>query len=143
MRLKNIFLCDAATANHDNTFSVLRGGISTLNLSIPHDGDLSQIPPFQLTLVATIELEVTEMGRLHNVELIFMDMDGQRVLPEIRASFHPPVSPKKGYFNLIINNLLKINKPGEYFFYVNVDGTELGTQPLTVSFHQLPAPQTP
>jgi len=140
MNLKNIFLCDAATANPDNTFSVLRGGISTLNLSIPHNGDLSQLPPFQLTLVATIELEVTEMGRVHNVELSFMDIDGQKVLPDIRANFQTPHSPRKGYFNLILNSLLKINKPGEYCFYVNVDGHELGTQPLTVLFHQLQTP---
>jgi hypothetical protein len=143
MKLKNIFLCDAATANHDNTFSVLRGGISTINLSIPPDGDISPLQPFQLTLVATIELEVTEMGRSHNVELIFMDMDGQRVMPEVRAHFQTPAGPRKGYFNLIINNILKLNKPGEYCFYVNVDGNELGTQALTVIFHQLPSHQLP
>jgi hypothetical protein len=141
MKLKNIFLCDAATANPDNTFSVLRGGISALNLSIPPNGNVSLLPPFQLTLVSTIELEVTEMGRVHNVELNFMDIDGQKVLPEVRANFQTPGSPKKGYFNLILNVILKINKPGEYCFYVNVDGHELGNQPLTVLFHQLQAPQ--
>lgn len=138
-----MFLCDAATANHDNTFSVLRGGISTLNLTLPPDGDVSQLRPFQVTLVATIELEVTEMGRAHHVELIFMDIDGQRVLPDVRTNFQPPVSPKKGYFNLIINSLLKLTKPGEYCFYINVDGSELGTQPLAVLFHQSLSPQLP
>ena len=143
MKLKNIFLCDAATANPDNTFSVLRGGISALNLSIPPNGDMSQIPTFQVTLVATIELEVTEMGRLHNVALVLMDLDGQKVLPEVKANFQTPASPRKGYFNLILNSVLKIYKPGEYCFYVNVDGHELGSQPLTVLFHQIQAPQIP
>jgi hypothetical protein len=141
MKLKNIFLCDAATAHPDNTFSVLRGGISVLNLSIPPNGDLSQVPPLQITLVGTIELEVTEMGRVHNVELACMDLDGQKVLPDVRGSFQTPVSSKRGYFNLILNTLLKISKPGEYCFYVNVDGLELGSQPLTVLFHQLQPPQ--
>ncbi|MDE2027341.1 MAG: hypothetical protein KGK03_00970 [Candidatus Omnitrophica bacterium] len=141
MKLKNIFLCDAATANPDNTFSVLRGGISALNLSIPSGGDVSQLPPCQVTLVATIELEVTEMGRAHQVELHLLDIDGKKVIPEVRGNFQTPVSPRRGYFNLILNTLLKIVKPGEYCFYVNVDGHELGTQPLTVLFHQQPPAQ--
>jgi len=143
MRLKNMFLCDAATANHDNTFSVLRGGISALNFVVPPNGDLSEIRPFQLTLVATIELDSAEMGQEHQVVLIFMDIDGKRVLPDIHTSFQPPHSPHKGYFNLIINSMLKVMRPGEYHFYVNVDGQELGTQPLTVSFHQTSSPQLP
>jgi len=141
MKLRNIFLCDAATGNPDNTFSVLRGGISALNIPIAPDGHVSQVPPFQVTLVITIELEVTEMGRVHNVELHLMDLDGRKVLPELRANFQTPPSSQKGYFNLILNSLLKIDKAGEYFFYVNVDGHELGTQPLTIVFHKLQAPQ--
>lgn len=143
MRLKNIFLCDAATANPDNTFSVLRGGISAINFMVPPDGDLSQIRPFQISLVATVELDTHEMGREHHVTLNFMDVDGKRVLPDIHTSFQTPISPYKGYFNLIINSMLKVMNPGEYYFYVNVDGEELGTQPLTVSFHPANLPQQP
>lgn len=143
MKLKNIFLCDAATANPDNTFSVLRGGINILNIPIPPGGDLSQLLPRHVALVATIELEVTEMGRLHNVELVFMDNDGKRVLPEIRANFQTPMSSQKGYFNLIVDTLLKIPRAGQYCFYINVDGHELGTQPLSILFHQLLTPQIP
>jgi len=143
MRLKNIFLCDAATANPDNTFSVLRGGISAINFMVPPHGDLSQIRPFQISLVATVELDPSEMGLDHQVALIFMDVDGKRVLPDIHTNFQTPVSPYKGYFNLIINSMLKVMSPGEYYFYVNVDGQELGTQPLTVSFHQANQPHQP
>lgn len=143
MNLKNIFLCDAATANPDNTFSVLRGGIGMFNIPIQQGVDLSQLPPLHVALVATIELEVTEMGRLHNVEVVFMDIDGHRVLPEIRANFQTPVSPKKGWFNFILNTSLKVPKAGEYCFYINVDGHELGSQPLSVVYHQLPAGQVP
>ncbi len=139
MRLKNMFLCDAASANPDNTFSVLRGGISTLNFPIPPNGDISKFPPFQLTLVATIELDPSEMGRPHQVDIIFMDMDGQRVLPDLHTQFQTPLSPYKGYFNLIMNSMLKVIKPGEYSFSVNVGGIELGTQSLNVLFHNLPS----
>jgi hypothetical protein len=70
-----------------------------------------------------------------------MDIDGKKVIPEVRASFQTPLSPRKGYFNLILNTHLKITNPGEYCFYVNVDGHELGSQPLTVLFHQLQSSQ--
>jgi hypothetical protein len=138
MKLKNLFLCDAATPHPDNTFSVLRGGINIFNIPLQSGMNPTQLPPIHLALVATIELEVTEMGRLHNVELVLMDMDGHRVLPEIRANFQPPTSTKKGGFNFILNTFLNIPKAGEYCFYINVDGHELGTQPLNVLFHQLP-----
>jgi len=143
MKLKNIFLCEAATANPDNTFSVLRGGLNIFNIPLQPGVNLSQLPPLHIALVATLELEVTEMGRLHNVELVFMDIDGHRVLPEIRLNFQTPMSPKKGGFNLIANTLLKIPKAGEYCFYINVDGHELGTQQLIVNYLQLAAPQIP
>jgi len=79
MIVKNMFLCEAAMINPDNTFSVFRGGINIFNLKVPKDA--VQFPPVKMSFVATLELEITEMGRLHNLELVLMDMDGRRILP--------------------------------------------------------------
>lgn len=136
MILRNMFLCDAAVMNPDNTFSVLRGGINIFNLTIPKDINPSQLPAIKMAFVATLELEVTEMGRLHNLELVLMDMDGRRILPELRSNFQSPVSQRKGYHNILLDIFFPIKAPGEYSFYVNVDGHELGSLPFHVVLHQ-------
>lgn len=137
MILKNLFLCDAASPNPDNTFSVLRGGINTFNISIPKDSNPLKLPPLKLALVGTVELEITEMGRLHNLEVTLMDGDGRRVIPELRLNFQPPASQRKGYHNIILSLFTPFKAAGDYSFYVNVDGHELGTLPFSVIFHQV------
>lgn len=131
MILKNMFLCDAASPNPDNTFSVLRGGINRFNIDIPTDPAQGMVP-IKAALVATIELEVTEMGRLHNLELSCLDMDGNRIIPELRTNFQPPISARPGYHNIILDMLIPIKKLGEYSFRINVDGHELGDLPFYV-----------
>ena len=132
MILKNMFLCDAAVMNPDNTYSVLRGGINIFNLTIPKDINPSQLPAIKMAFVATLELEVTEMGRLHNLELILMDRDGHRMLPELKSNFQSPVSQRKGYHNILLDIFVPVKASGEYSFYVNVDGHELGSLPFQV-----------
>lgn len=136
MIAKNMFLCEAAMINPDNTFSVFRGGINIFNLKVPKEA--VQFPPIKMSFVATLELEVTEMGRLHNLELILMDMDGRRILPELRSTFQSPVSQKKGYHNIFLDIIVPFKLPGEYCFYINVDGHELGSLPFSIVFHQAP-----
>lgn len=130
MILKNLFLCDAATANPDNTFSVLKGGINTLNISFKSSDNIK--PPIKIALVATLELEMTEMGRLHNFELALLNADGQRLIPDLKSHFQAPTSQRKGFYNIILNIYLPIKTPGEYCFYINVDGHELGTHNFDV-----------
>ena len=125
-----MFLCEAAMINPDNTFSVFRGGINTFNLT--------QLLPLKISFVATLQLEVTEMGRLHNLELALMDMDGNRILPDLRSNFQSPASQKQGYHNIFLDILVSFKSPGEYCFYVNVDGHQLGSLPLYVMLHQAP-----
>ncbi|MFA4887974.1 MAG: hypothetical protein WC628_00135 [Candidatus Omnitrophota bacterium] len=136
MLAKNMFLCDAAMINPDNTFSVFRGGINVFNLTVPKEVSLAHFPPIKMSFVATLELEVTEMGRLHNLELVLMDMDGHRILPELRSNFQSPVSQNKGYHNIFLDIIVPFKSPGEYCFYINVDGHELGSLPFYVVFHQ-------
>lgn len=136
MIAKNMFLCEAAMINPDNTFSVFRGGINIFNLKVPKEA--VQFPPIKMSFVATLELEVTEMGRLHNLELALMDMDGHRILPELRSNFQSPVSQKKGYHNIFLDIIVPFKSPGEYCFYINVDGHELGSLPFSIVFHQTP-----
>jgi len=136
MKLRNMFLCDAASSNPDNTFSVLRGGINTITLPAQQPpaegGQVAAKPIIKISLVATIELEITEMGRLHNLELALLDADGKRVLPDLRANFQQPVSQKKGTHNIVLNMFINFNNAGTYGFYINVDGNELGYHPLYV-----------
>ena len=141
MILKNMFLCEAASMNPDNTFSVLRGGINVFNPMISQEPNPNQLPAIKMTFIATLELEITEMGRLHNLELVLMDMDGHRILPELRANFQPPASQRKGYHNILLDIFFPIRNAGEYSFYVNVDGHELGTLAFQVLLHQQPPRQ--
>jgi len=136
MRLKSIFLCDAASAHPDNTFSVLRGGINRFPIS-----KLGQ--PIKIALVITIELDLSERGRLHHAELSLLDVDGVRVLPSLQLNFQPPAGNTPHKQNLICDLMIKFTKFGEYCFYVNVDGIELGSQSLYIV--QVPAinPQPP
>ena len=136
MIVKNMFFCEAAMINPDNTFSVFRGGINVFNLTVPKDADPAQFPPVKMSFVATLELEVTEMGRLHNLELVLMDMDGRRILPDLKSNFQPPVRQKKGYHNIFLNIIAPFKSSGEYCFYINVDGHELGSLPFSIVFHQ-------
>jgi len=125
MRLKNMFLCDAATLHPDNTFSVLRGGID--RFTVPNL-DL----PLKIALVATIELDISERGRLHQAELSLLDMDGGKIIPPLQINFQPPAGNTKHKHNIIGDLMIRFNKFGEYCFYVNVDGQELGTHNLYV-----------
>lgn len=134
MIAKNMFLCEAAMINPDNTFSVFRGGINIFNLKVPKEA--VQFPPIKMSFVATLELEVTEMGKLHNLELVLMDMDGKRILPELRSNFQSPVSQKIGYHNIFLDIIVPFKSPGEYCFYINVDGHELGSLPFSIVYHQ-------
>jgi hypothetical protein len=134
MLLKNMFLCDAATLHQDNTFSVLRGGIFAVTFPSAPKGETTQPPPLKLALVSTIELEVTETGKEHELEVTLMDMDGRRIIPEIRNRFTTPPSNRPSYHNILIDLFLQIKTAGSYSFYVNVDGHELGTVAFTVSF---------
>lgn len=133
MRLKNIFLCDAAAAHPDNTFSVLRGGIDRFNIP-----NLSV--PIKLALVATIELDISERGRLYSAELSLMDIDGAIVLPPLRFHFQVPPGNVQHKHNLICDLMVKFHKFGEHCFYINVDGQELGTHSLYVIEAPMPTP---
>lgn len=131
MILKNMFLCDAVSSHPDNTFSVLRGGINRYNITLP-DNPNHPLLPIKIALVATMELEITEMGKLHNLEVVLLDIDGNKVIPELRTNFQPSTSPHKGYHNIMLDMFIPIRKPGEYCFRINVDGHELGDLPFYV-----------
>lgn len=132
MKLKNIFLCEAASVHPDNTFSVLKGGINRLTVA-----NLNY--PVKVALVATIELGISERGRLHTAEISLLDMDGKRILPSMQVHFQPPVGNIVHQYNLIAELFIKFPVFGEYCFYVNVDGQELGTHSLFVVQSSTPA----
>jgi hypothetical protein len=134
MLLKNLFLCDAATLHPDNTFSVLRGGIFSATIQVPPGAEPNRVPPLKLALVGTIEVEVTETGKQHALEVTLMDMDGRRILPEINAPFQVPPGNLQAHHNILLDLFIQFQKPGTYSFYVNVDGHELGSLLFSVAF---------
>ncbi len=137
MILKNLFLCEAATIAPDGTFSVLRGGVNVFNFTIPQNTTTENLPPIKITLIATVELEMTEMGKSHSLEIVLMDIDGKKILPELKSNFQAPISQKKGYHNILFDLLIPIKISGEYCFYVDVDNRELGSYSFFAIFHKM------
>ena len=130
-----MFLSDAATANPDNTFSVLRGGIYGATIPVPPGAPPEKIPPIKLALVTTIEVEVTETGKQHDLEVLLMDSDGRRIVPELKARFQTSPSPRPVFQNIMLDFFIRFPKPGDYAFYVNVGGHELGSLIFSVVFN--------
>ena len=137
MKLRSLFLCDAASAHPDNTFSVLRGGIDQFMVAIPSGKTPKDVPPSKMALVATIDLEIEEMGQRHHLDLFLMDADGKRVIPELKRDFQLPQSREKGKHNMILDMLIQFPHPGDYSFYVKVNGRELGDFPFKVHFRDV------
>jgi len=52
--------------------------------------------------------------------------------PELRSNFQPPLSQRKGYHNIFLDIIVPFKTPGEYCFYINVDGHELGSLPFSI-----------
>jgi len=65
-----LFLSEAAILNPDNTFSVLKEDVPIFHITVPQNAPVSNLPPIRMALLSTLELEVTDMGRQHNAEII-------------------------------------------------------------------------
>jgi hypothetical protein len=126
MRLKNFFLCEAATRHPDNTFSALRGGLDSLSFA-----SLDQA--VRISLIATIEMDISERGKVHQAEMTLLDMDGKDILPPLRMNFQSTTGNTRQRYNVIGEILIKFPSFGEYYFYINVDGHELGSQSIAVT----------
>ncbi len=119
----HLLLADAATAHQDNTFSLLRGGIS--NLNVPKNRPCG----FKGSLVARIVADRGEAGP-HEFKVKCVTEDGGSILPEATATFEIPQAG--GSVHLVLDMQLIFPKPGRYEFSITVDKHQMDSLPFDV-----------
>ncbi len=126
-----LLLCDAATGHPDGTFSVLRGGITEIN-----------VPPnrpavFRGALVARITGTRGESGK-HAFKIVCLTEDGAEVSPPFEGEFSVP--PQGGNAAICLNMQFALPQLGEYEFSIMVDNHQLDVWPLKAQ-EAKPAPK--
>ena len=118
-----LLLADAARPHPDGTFSLIRGGITEVN--VPKN----QAAGFRGTLVARIMGSRGESGP-HEFKLMCVNEDGQPVAPEMSGTFNIPLQGSA--VQLIWDLQLALPNRGRYEFTVTVDRHQLDTWSLDV-----------
>lgn len=91
-----------------------------------------------MALVAVIEIPFHAYQADHSIEMRLVDSDGQPAGFEARGTFRsaPSIDLKYGQAGLAPSVVpvqgLVLQRPGDYSFTLNVDGTELARYPITV-----------
>jgi hypothetical protein len=123
-------LCDAVTVR-ENLLHILGGGITRINRP--------QFPaPLGIALALRIMLHRTEVGRLHNMEIVLAGEDGQTIV-KVDAQFQVPpeaLTSVKANEEVTVNlplgmQGLVVPRAGAYAFDILIDGTHAAS----VSFH--------
>jgi hypothetical protein len=114
-------MADAATVHPDGTFSLLRGGITQIN--VPGNSPIR----FRGALVARIVATPSERGA-HTFRVICTDQDGGLIGQEMKGDF--PIPPEGGMGNVVAMVELILPRLARYQFSLSVDGHELDTWPL-------------
>ncbi len=131
MELIYVILADAAQTHPDGKFSLLGGGIETINaLTFPalHPG---------LALVVKLGARVAEAKEPHDFRVDIAGPNDFYVTAVALTGFRSTVSQDEPdhpvTFNLIINiPILVFPEPGIYFFQLYVGAREVGKVPLNV-----------
>lgn len=110
-----LIMADAVATHPDGTFSLLRGGITRVN--IPKNHPIG----FHGALLARINATPAEAGQ-HEFKLICVDQDGARVGQELAGNFALP--PEGGQGNLAVVVHLGLPRLGKYSFLFSVDKHE-------------------
>ena len=107
-----IVLADAASAHPDGTFSLLRGGITELN--VPKGQPLV----FQAAFVARVLGSIGDAGE-HRLEIRVTNEDGQPVAPNVEGSFSIPAGG--GATQVVASFNLRFPEYGRYTFWLTID----------------------
>jgi hypothetical protein len=120
-----MILADAATANLDNTFSLLRGGISQLNV-------VKDSPAlFKGALVIRIWGTEADAGP-HDLTILCTEPNGEPIF-KLHGKDKFTLSPKGGSVHSVIELGLAFPRPNIiYKFSVLVDDVELADWPIEV-----------
>jgi hypothetical protein len=113
-----ILMADAASAHPDGTFSLLRGGVTEVN--IPRGQPILFRGAFVLRVTGT----GAEEGS-HRLRIRILSEDGQPVAPDMDGEF---VIPRGGGATQVVANFaIVFPRHGRYTFAVTVDGSERET----------------
>ncbi len=107
-----LIVADAARTHPDGTFSLLRGGITSVTTEETKPAVL------KASVVARITLEPGEGGP-HAFKIAIVNEDGASVAPDFTGSFE--AASKGGNVNLVMDLQLIFPKPGRYAFNLFVD----------------------
>jgi hypothetical protein len=116
-----LILADAARVHPDNTFSLLRGGITTV--SVPKNAPVL----FKGSLLVRVSGQPSEAGP-HEVRIVCVDEDGSQVGQEISGTFE--IAPKGGSVQIVVDMSMIMPRHGTYEFAVTVDRQQMARWPL-------------
>ena len=116
-----LVLADAASGHPDGTFSLLRGGITQVNI-LPN-----RPVTFKGALVARVEGTRGEAGK-HEFRIVCVTEDGGEVAPPITGEFEIP--SQGGAVNVVLDMQLALPKLGNYEFSIMIDKHQKDTWPL-------------
>jgi hypothetical protein len=131
MRIEILTLCDAATSN--GKLNIL----GAFDQIITSQDFITKANPFihpQLSVAVRIRFEQIEQG-FHRVQINFVDIDGNFVVPPLQAEMEVrfPPNDTSGTINLVFNaQQIKFERFGEYAVDVAIDGKEEGSIPLFI-----------
>jgi len=107
-----ILLADAASAHPDGTFSLLRGGITELN--VPRGQPLA----FQGAFVVRVFGSIGDAGP-HELAIRVTSEDGKSVAPNLQGNFNIP--PGGGATQVVASFNLIFPAYGRYTFFLTID----------------------
>lgn len=137
MRIDTALLCDAVTVR-ENLLHILGGGINRINRP--------QFPaPLGAGLALRIMLHRTEVGRMHQLQVILAGEDGQEIA-RVEAQFQVPPEALVGFqpneevnLNLPLGlHGLLVPHAGAYAFDLLIDGTHHASIPFRGEIQELP-----
>ncbi len=109
----NIFIAEHVSFHGDGTFSLLRGGIDQFR------GDPGEQTPVSGRLFVMIHADRHESGD-HEFKLSVIDVDGNRVAPDIEGEFQVPDGGGRSKFQVPFR--FGIDNPGTYEFGFAING---------------------
>ena len=118
-----LILADAARIYPDNTFSLLGGGITSVN--VPGNAPIL----FKGALLVRVTGTPSEAGT-HEMRIVCLDADGGQTGQEITRSFE--IAPKGGSVQVVVDMNMIMPRHGTYEFAVTLDGRRTVRAPLEI-----------
>lgn len=116
-----LILADAARVHPDNTFSLLRGGITVVN--VRRNAPIV----FKGALLVRVAGTPSEAGT-HEVRIVCIGEDGGQIGQEIADSFE--IHAEGGSVQVVLDMDITLPRHGRYEFAVTVDGDRTVRWPL-------------